>query len=137
MKKIICVLVLICICFVANNVEAALASEDTEAVPEINLGSAELEYRLLDCKKDAVTKKIIKIRNQLDEPLEITEVKSTRECIEVKIKPQTVKIGDAVEAEIIFDSIGLSQEAELVVYIQTNSKKNEVIIFSVLVEIEE
>jgi len=136
MKKIVCILILICICIVANTAEAALASKDTEAVPVIDLHSSDLEYSLLNCKKDAVTKEVIKIRNQLDEPLEIQWARSTSEYIKVNIEPQTVEKGGVFDAEIIFDSTGLDKEAELTVYIQTDSKKTEVIIFVVLVEIE-
>jgi hypothetical protein len=45
-------------------------------------------------------------------------------------------VGDIMEAEIIFDSTGINQEAEEVVYILTSSKKYELIRFAVLVEIE-
>jgi hypothetical protein len=136
MKKAICILILICLCIVATNAEAILPSKDTTGIPEINLESTNLEYRLINVQKDKVTNKIINIRNNLDEPLEIKEVRSTCECIEVKIKPQTVKVGDIMEAEIIFDSTGINQEAEEVVYILTSSKKYELIRFAVLVEIE-
>jgi len=111
------------------------AEEDKREIQIINLESTNLEYSLGYIQKDAVTKKTIKIRNKLEEEIEIVDVRATCDCINIVIEPETIERNGIFEAEIIFDSTGLAQEAEEVVYILTKSMKYELIRLVVIGEI--
>ena len=130
MKKVVLFLVVFFIFTVNVN---ALPLEDEFEI--VNLESNNLEYSLV-VEKNTITSEIIKIRNKLDEAIEISESRSTCECIEIDIEPQTVEIDGIFEAEITFDSKGVSQDTEEIVYILTNNIKYEVIRLVVLVKVK-
>jgi hypothetical protein len=137
MKKFTYLLVFI---FILTASTYALALKDkTKAVKEevINLESTNLKYDFGAVEKDKITKKTIKIRNKLDEALEIKSAESGCECIDIDIKPQKVKRGGIFEAEITFDSAGLDQNQYLeeVVYILTGNMEYELIHLVVSVNI--
>jgi len=117
----------------------ALKDKANSAKEEIiNLNSTNLKYDFGDVEKDRITKKVINLRNKLDEDLEIKSAESGCECIDINIKPQKVKRGGVFEAEITFDSSGLSQNQYLeeVVYLLTGNMEYELIRLVVLVKIE-
>ena len=118
----------------------ALALKDKAKVAKeeaINLESTNLKYNFGAAEKDKITKKTIKIKNKLDEALEIKSAESGCECIDIDVKPQKVARGGTFEAEITFNSEGLSQNQYLeeVVYILTGNMEYELIRLVVLVSI--
>ena len=140
MNRRISFLLLISFFLLAANFNVLSFGEEHEEVegeiPIINLESTNLEYSLGYIQKDAVTKRTIKIRNKLEEEIEIVDVRSTCDCINIVIESQTVKRDGIFGAEIIFDSTGLAQEVEEVVYILTKSMKYELIRLVVIGEVK-
>ncbi|MDD5355367.1 MAG: DUF1573 domain-containing protein [Candidatus Omnitrophica bacterium] len=126
---------LICIFLLTGSAHALSFRDKEEGI--INLDSATLKYDFGSVDKDKVVKKTIKIRNKLDEEIEIKGIGSTCECTSINVKEQKVKRNGIFEAEITFDSSGLSdnQYLEEVVYILTASAQYELIRVVVLVKI--
>ncbi len=140
MNRRISFLLLISFFLLAANFNVLSFGEEHEEVegeiPIINLESTNLEYSLGYIQKDAVTKRTIKIRNKLEEEIEIVDVRSTCDCINIVIEPETIERNSIFEAKIIFDSTGIVQEAEEIVYILTKSMKYELIRFVVIAKIK-
>ncbi len=135
MRRIIYLLIFI---LVITGSVYALSLKDKGENEIINLESATLKYDFGVVEKDKIAKKTIRMKNRLEEEIEIEGAKSTCECISISVKPQKVKRNGIFEAEIIFDSKGLSQNQYLeeVVYLLTNNREYELIKIVVLAKVE-
>jgi len=128
---------LIFIFILTGSVYAMSVRDKDKEESVIDLDSATLKYDFGSIEKDRVVKKSVKIRNRLDEDIEIKGVGSTCGCTTINVAEQTVKRNGVFEAEITFNSAGFSanQYLEEVVYILTTSARHELIRVVVLVKI--
>jgi hypothetical protein len=126
--------ILVCLFIFSINVYA-LASDKKDKI--LSLESTNLEYNLDNINADETIEKTIKIKNKLNEDLIIKEGRTTCECIKITVKRQVVKRNEIFEAEIMFDSSGMSKgtNIEEVVYILTDNRKYELIRLAILATI--
>ena len=135
MKRITGITVLILLCFIFAAYTLAFSAEIKEESSEINLDSTSLEFNLGNINMGDTINKTIVIRNKLNEALQIKEAISICECIRIYTKPQMVDKDGIFEVDINFDTTGLSDDVEEVVYIIIENMKYEIIRLAIMATI--
>jgi len=125
MRKIVSVLIFLLVISISVDIFSA----EDKKIPLISLESTNLEYHFGSIETGKIAKKVVGIRNKLDQPLAIREARSICECIDVDVEPQILERGESLEVEITLDATGISQEIEEIVYILTDNMEYELIRF--------
>jgi hypothetical protein len=94
----------------------------------VDLETTNLEYSLGRIEKNSIIREIVKVVNELDEPLTLKEARSTCECIQVYVEPQIVEKGELFEVKVAFNTIGMNQgDIDEIAYIMTGNRNYELI----------
>ena len=135
MKQFLFVLIcsFLCVC----NACASSAKQDAPSIPIIKLDSTSLVYDIGGVKKDSVSVVTLRIQNKLDRALNIREVRSSCDCVQVAYAPQTLKRNGIAELKITFDTTDLKDETESAIYILTDDMKYEVISLKIILRLLE
>ncbi|MDD5006310.1 MAG: DUF1573 domain-containing protein [Candidatus Omnitrophica bacterium] len=128
MKRLIfflpCLFILV---FCVNILHSEEKKENSAKDEVINLETSNLEYNIGNIGKGQIINRVIRIRNKLTEAIDISDARSTCDCVKLSVTPQIVEKGGIFEAEITFDDSGMDGDVQEVVYILTNNMKYELI----------
>jgi hypothetical protein len=125
MRKII--IAIACVLLLLIKVSAASPEYERQGYT-VDLETTNLEYSLGRIEKNSIIREIVKVANELDEPLTLKEARSTCECIQAYVAPQIVEKGELFEVRVAFNTIGMNQgDIDEIVYIMTGNSNYELI----------